>query len=335
MTDVTAIVVTHNSESHIGECLHALRGCAQVLVVDNASNDATLTAASEAGFAEILANTSNRGFAAAVNQGARAASGNYLLLLNPDAVLSTGLESLIAACRRTGIAAGCLTNLDGTPQAGFTARSLPGPAALSFECLGLNRLWPRNPINRRYRCIDMDLEKAGPVQQPAGAFLMIRRDVFEQLSGFDERFWPVWYEDVDFCRRARDAEYIIEYTPDARARHSGGHSVQKIRAELQGLYWYGSLLKYVEKHYRPTTFRAVCCAVALGSILRSMEMRFRRHDNCPRDYKRVIRLAVASFLAGRFVCPAVETGLGGRLSSCEQPMGQVVDEKNNAHLHVL
>ncbi len=335
MRDVSAIVVTHNSESHISDCLDALHDCGQVIVVDNASGDDTVAIASQRPQVEVFSNLSNRGFAAAVNQGARAANGRYLLILNPDAVLTTECGSLTAACERSGIAAGCLTNADGQPQAGFTVRSLPTPAALIFECLGLNRMWPRNPVNVRYRCLDLNLSQSAWIEQPAGAFVMVRRDVFAKLDGFDERFWPVWYEDVDFCRRARDAGYRIEYAPDAQARHWGAHSIQKIPSKSQGRYWYGSLLKYVEKHYRPITFRAVCCSVVLGSLLRSVEMRLRRHDNRPRNYIQVLQLAAASFLAGRFVCPAVNDGEDDRTSSCEQPMRQVVDEKNNAHLHVL
>jgi N-acetylglucosaminyl-diphospho-decaprenol L-rhamnosyltransferase len=333
MQDVAAIVVTYNSESHIGDCLDALRHCGEIVVVDNASVDETVAIVSRRGRAQLIANSTNLGFAAAVNQGARAAASRYLLILNPDAVLASGCDSLIEACERSGIAAGCLVGGDGKPQSGFAIRSLPGPAALIFECLALNRLWPRNPVNRRYRCLDLDLSKACQVEQPAGAFLMVRRDVFTELGGFDERFWPVWYEDVDFCRRARDAGYVIEYSPDAQARHSGAHSVQKLETRFQHLYWYGSLLRYVEKHYRPSTFRTVCCAVVLGSLLRSMEMRFRRRDSRPRDYIQVLRLAVASFLAGRLVRPPADHEKDGRASSRRQPMRQVVDQKKNAHSH--
>ncbi len=111
---------------------------------------------------------------------------------------------------------------------GFTIRRFPTPLTLWFELCGFNRLWPSNPVNRRYRYLDRDLEQAGPVEQPAGAFLMFRRDVWERLGGFDEGFYPVWFEDVDFCRRAADAGYRIEYVPQVEAEHLGGHSVGQI-----------------------------------------------------------------------------------------------------------
>lgn len=329
MRDISAIVVTHNSESELGACLDALRDCGQKIVVDNASADGTLGVAAERTGVEVIANVSNRGFAAAVNQGAASATGRYLLLVNPDAVLATGCGPLREACERSGLAAGCLINQDGRPQAGFTVRRLPSPAALILECLGINRVWPGNPINARYRYLDLDLTQPGMVEQPAGALLMVRRDVFKHMGGMDERFWPVWYEDVDFCRRAREAGYLIEYTPAVRALHSGAHSVRRMRSDLQRLYWYGSLLRYVDKHYRPFTLRAMCCAIALGALLRwPAAVMYGRHDSGPGEISSVLRLAAASFLAGRLVCPAAAGGTAGqaRIGSNTGQIRQVVDE---------
>jgi N-acetylglucosaminyl-diphospho-decaprenol L-rhamnosyltransferase len=307
MLDVSAIVVTHNSESEIEACLDALRGCGQVGVVDNASVDGTVALAAKRHRVEVMANPNNRGFAAAVNQGARSALGRYLLILNPDAVVSTSCEGLMKACEQSGIASGCLTTAAGTPQKGFVIRRLPTPTMLVFECLGLNAVWPGNPVNVRYRCLDLDLTRPGPVEQPAGAFMMIRRDVFEKLGGFDERFWPVWYEDVDFCRRAIDAGYGIQYRPEARARHLGAHSVKNIQPKYQRLYWYGSLLRYAGKHYRPLAFRTVCCSVLFGSLLRLLAGMLRR-GGPQGEYNKVLRLAAASLLAGHLVYPAAVDG---------------------------
>lgn len=266
--EVAAIVVTHNSEAVIGRCLDALRERTRTIVVDNASSDGTVAEAGKRRWVDVIANRENRGFAGAVNQGALAVSERYLLLLNPDAVLEDDLGPLVEACREHGLAAGCLTGSDGLPQAGFTVRALPRPADLIFECLGINRLWPGNPIGRRYRCVGLDLAIPQPVEQPAGAFLMIRRDVFESLNGFDERFWPVWFEDVDFCRRAATAGFRAAYVPSVRAVHEGGHSVRKIPWSSQRVHWYGSLLKYAGKHYSSSSFRLVCLAVIGGSLVR-------------------------------------------------------------------
>ena len=65
----------------------------------------------------------------------------------------------------------------------------------------LNRFWPGNPVNRRYRCLDWDSSSRSMVEQPAEHFFMVRRAVWQELGGFDEGFFPLWFEDVDFCRQ--------------------------------------------------------------------------------------------------------------------------------------
>src|SRR5438309_2080287 len=98
MPDIGIAIVTCNSAEHIGACLDAaLRSGAAVVVVDNASTDATRAAVAGRG-ARLIANVHNLGFAAAVNQGIRALDTAYILLLNPDATLETGLEALRACC---------------------------------------------------------------------------------------------------------------------------------------------------------------------------------------------------------------------------------------------
>src|ERR1700683_232959 len=165
------------------------------IVVDNASSDRTVERVQKAAQVQLIANSENRGFAAAVNQGISACDADYLLLLNPDAHLLTGIDSLIEASEKYGLAAGKLVDAGGRPQAGFTIRRFPTPVALIFELFGVNRFWPSNPVNRRYRYQDRDLDQPGPVEQPAGAFLMTRREVCNNLYGFDESFHAVLFCD--------------------------------------------------------------------------------------------------------------------------------------------
>ena len=97
---------------------------------------------------------------------------------------------------------------------------------------------------------------------------MIRRDVWEKLGGLDEGFHPVWFEDVDLCRRALDAGFEIDYLPHVKAAHRGGHSVSHLPAGCRMHYWYGSLLRYAAKHLRPSSYRAVWLAALTGAIPR-------------------------------------------------------------------
>ena len=277
-----------------------MRTGAPVVVVDNASHDGTIAEIARRGV-RLIANSTNRGFAAAVNQGVAVLNCTHVLLLNPDAVLETGLDSLCEACDLPGAAAagGRLLDAKGESQIGFMVRSLPTPAVMILEALLLNRLWPKNPLNRRYRGGDLDYSKRLEVEQPAGAFLMVRRAVWQELGGFDEGFFPLWFEDVDFCRRVADRGYRVYYVPGAVAKHTGGHSIANLRVEMRRLYWYGSLLRYSAKHFHPMAFRVVSMAVVAGSFLRMVaESASQRSLKPVAVYWKVVRLASRCFLFG-------------------------------------
>lgn len=294
---VGAVIVTYNSRDCIGRAVDScLREEMDVVVVDNASGDGTADIIAGRSNVKTVRNQENRGFAAAVNEGFRQLDTDYVLLLNPDAELTTSCSALEKELAQAGAAGGMLIGTDGKPQTGFAVRRFPTAVVLAFEALGINRLWRGNPANRHYRCLDLDLSKPADVDQPAGAFLMIRREAWEKVGGFDERFFPVWFEDVDFCLRLKAAGYRIRYTPNAVVRHQGGHSVNAISYNASRLYWYGSLLRYVSKHFRTGQRRAVCSAVAAGSVLR-MFAAVMLHQKVEHVgvYGRVIRLALTFF----------------------------------------
>ena len=298
---VAAIIVTFNSEAVILPCLDSLAKMAPdvtPIVVDNASDDQTVALVREQAHICVIANRENRGFAAAVNQGISACEADFLLLLNPDAHLLTAVDTLVEASKQYGLAGGKLVGGSGNC---LTIRRLPTPAALILELFGINRLWPSNPVNRRYRYQDRDLDQVGPVEQPAGAFLMTRRDVWKTLQGFDESFYPVWFEDVDYCRRALDSGYRIEYVPSVQAAHSGGHSVNKIPPGCRALYWCVSLTRYAAKHFHSAGYRAVCLAVVLSSFPRMVARMIQdRSLQSVATYRKIVRFAgLCLFSSGR------------------------------------
>ncbi len=277
---VAVVVVSYNSAGELGPCLAALRQyawkdgagpAAEIVVVDNGSADRSCeTVEAQAPFARLIRNGSNRGFAAAVNQAVRATSSPLVLLLNPDAILETGLDELarVFETPQVGAAGGRLLDPSGQWQRGFNVRAFPTPGALALEVLLANRLWPGNPVNRRYRLLGFDPQREQDVDQPAGAFLMFRREVWEKLGGLDETFHPVWFEDVDFCLRIRQAGLRIRYVPGAVARHSGGHSVRPTPVQFRQLAWYGSFLQFCHKHYSAGTYRGLQAATAAGLCMR-------------------------------------------------------------------
>ncbi len=294
---VAVIIVTFNSQAEIASCLESVRSlAAEVVVIDNASSDATVAIAVDLGF-KVIANRSNRGFAAAVNQGVRATEAPYLLLLNPDAALQTNVDALVRQCSIPGVGAagGRLVTADGKNQKGFNVRRFPSPLALFFETVLLNRVWPGNPVNWRYRCLDLDLAKPSEVDQPAGAFLMFTREICYKLGGFDEGFYPIWFEDVDFCKRVHDAGLRLFYCPDAIARHTGAHSIVQVPLGNRTEYWYGSLLRYSIQHFSTAGRMLACLGVITGSILRLfLGGSSHRTRAMLQSYRRVVRAAFQS-----------------------------------------
>ena len=300
MTRTGVVVVTYNSAEVIERCLDSC-GDLPVVVVDNASADDTCARVRRRPAVILIANAENRGFANAVNQGVAALDTELVLLLNPD----TELTSDIGAGggmqrRRDGIGIRQTVERGRRDQRGFTLRRFPTPRTLIFEVLGINRLVAGNPVNRRYRCLDVDLDRAAEAEQPPGAFLMFRREVWQRLGGFDTQFHPLWFEDVDFCKRASDLGLKIHYVPQVTARHQGGHSIAGLEWSCREVYWYVSLLKYASKHFRPLQFRRVTAAVMLGSLFRTAVGIVRRRSFRPiRVYAKIGRLAGRSLISGR------------------------------------
>jgi len=304
MSRTGVVIVTYNSADVIERCLDSCAHLAPVIVVDNASKDNTAELVGRRSSVKLIANASNRGFAAAVNQGVDALDTDNILLLNPDVELETSLDPLAAACDRpsVGVASGKLVDSLGRVQAGFTVRRFPTPTTLAFEALGINRVFPCNTVNRRYRCLDLDLSKSAEVEQPPGAFLMFRREVWQRLGGFDTQFRPVWFEDVDFLKRAWLAGIKIQYVPEVIARHGGGHSIASMGWGCREVCWYVSLLRYASKHFRPYAFRGVSAAVVLGSMLRAVIEAIHRRSFRPLQvYAKVAQLAWRSLISGHAV----------------------------------
>jgi GT2 family glycosyltransferase len=299
---ITAVIVTYQSVEEIGECLDAVqRFGLHAIVVDNHSTDGTVEAVRSRNV-QLIANPDNRGFAAAVNQGFVAANTPLVLLLNPDTVLQSDPALLAAELVReeVGAASGPLLDPAGKLQKGFSVRRFPTALTLAFEVLGLNRLLPSNPLNRRWRCMDLDLSKPCDIEQPAGAYMMVRRSVWRDLGGFDEAFYPLWFEDVDFCFRLRAKKYYVRFVPSAVAKHTGAHSIRKIPVEFRLFYWYGSLLRYAAKHCRPFGRQLLCLAVVFGALARLVP-EFINHPGTKllKMYGRIVRLTGKYLIGSR------------------------------------
>ena len=277
MPRCSAIIVTYNSAAHIEACLRALasQNC-EILVVDNASHDDTVArvkALAKEISLQLIAISRNLGFAGGVNQGARAANGEVLLILNPDAIAEPGaVDALLECLSRSGAAAagGALLESDGQPARGFAFRRLPTVATLLFEVLLVNHVWKTNPVNQRYRCLDTNHSQEQAVDQPAGACLAVTRDAWEATGGMDTQFFPIWFEDVDFCERLRESGAKIIYCPAAQFQHSGAHSVGQLEFVQKQVFWYANMLRYARKHFATWNVFVLRIGIVVGMGLRTL-----------------------------------------------------------------
>jgi len=274
------VVVTRNTRGLTLRCAAAVltpRSGPQLhlIVVDNGSSDGTAESIRERWpEATVLRNEANIGFARACNQGARAGDGDYILFLNSDAFPRRGalerLVSFLGAHPEHSAAAGLLVDV-GTerPQVGFAVRGFPTLATQVALLVGLERVWPENPVSRRQTVPDFDYGRTQDVAaQPAGACLACRRASFEAVGGFDEAFY-YWFEDVDLVIRLQERGPIA-FVHDAVFDHVGGgtfsgwHRPQVVRAR------YSSLLYFFAKHHSPGAqlgLRVVVGALAAARLV--------------------------------------------------------------------
>jgi GT2 family glycosyltransferase len=222
-----------------------VRGHTQLFVVDNASTDASAHIADSAG-AHVLRNPANSGFAAAANQGAALGHAELILFLNPDATLEADdLGLLVRALDdpSVGAAGPRLVHPDGSEQR--ACWPFPSPLRTWREAFGLASASPDFVV---------------------GACLLVRRDAFERLGGFDERFW-LYGEETDLCRRLRDSGLRVAHVPEARAVHVGAASAGALGPATFEHFQRGAEL-FIRKHHGRAGLALHRVGLLVGSVLR-------------------------------------------------------------------
>lgn len=271
---LSILIVSWNARDMLARCLQSLTPCPhELIVVDNASEDGSADmVARDFPAVRLVRAGRNAGFAGGVNVARRHASGERLLLLNPDIEATLpAIDELIAALNRDGrIAAvgGRLVNADGTPQRGFNVRRFPTLATFAVDLLLIDHLWPDNPVSRRYHARDLPDDLALDVDQPAAACLILRTSVFDQVGGMDEGFHPAWFEDVDLCRRIKDIGYRVRYEPRATFIHRGGVAMRRLGLGGFTRVWYRNMTRYARKHHGLVGWLAVKALIAIGMTFR-------------------------------------------------------------------
>lgn len=273
---LSLVIINWNARSHLDRCLQSVLPLGHpTIVVDNASSDGSAAMAAERHpSAVVVASPVNLGFAGGVNAGVAKTQTTWVLVLNSDMTLAAGgLSAMLEAVDHddgVGAAGACLVDEHGVPQAGFAVRRFPTLATLAVDLLLVDKVWPGNPVTSRYLARDIDLAVSQEVEQPAAACLLVRRAAFEQVGGFDARFHPAWFEDVDFCCRLRAAGWRIRYVAEARFRHEGGVALRSLGSKAFNEAWYGNMRRYVDRHLTPAARGVFRILMAVGMPLRAL-----------------------------------------------------------------
>lgn len=238
----------------------------EVVLADNGSTDGAPAAAADGGRVRLLPTGGNLGYGLAANLGAAGASGRWLVVANPDVTWSPGsLDTLLAAARRWP-RAGCLGPAIRTPDGALY------PSARAFPSLGrgvghalLGWCWPGNPWTRSYRA-----ETGAPVEGTAGwlsgSCLLLRREAFEQVGGFDPSYF-MYCEDMDLCRRLAEAGWQSIYVPAAVVTHTGGHATRRRPRAMLAAH-HRSLYRYLSRQYTGARLAPLRAVLAVGLLLR-------------------------------------------------------------------
>lgn len=255
-SDISIVIVNWNSGPLLGRCLGSVPlarlpdgwQLAGVVVVDNGSTDGSLDGIDPPPASYVvIRNAENRGFAAACNQGAAAIASDLVLFLNPDTQLEE--SSLCAPIQHMHAPAHARTGIVGIGlfgEAGTVTRCcarFPRAWHFLFQALGVDRVFPSSSHLMR----EWTHDETRRVDQVIGAFFLVRRRLFDELRGFDERFF-VYFEEVDFSLRASRIGWSTVFVAGAKAFHLGGGSSQQIKGRRL-FYSLRSRLQYGAKHF--------------------------------------------------------------------------------------
>ena len=262
MIKLSLLIPTLNSRAYLKDCLESIYQFPpampyEIIIVDNASTDGTLEMLAEA-YPEIqvIKNERNEGFTKPANQLLHAATGDYLVLLNPDTLLTedvfTPQIEWLEAHPEVGIAIPKVLNGDGSFQA-QCKRGDATPAAVFGYFLKLGKLFPDNRPLNSYLMSWLDEDNIAEVDAVSGSCMIIRRKTWEEVGDFDETFFA-YQEDSDYCYRTRQKGWKVMYLPISSIIHFGGQGGSKARPFNSIWQWHRSYFVLYRKHFAKKRF---------------------------------------------------------------------------------
>lgn len=278
--DVSVAIVHYQTPDLLERCLTALRQSREadrleVFVVDNASPgfDPERFRRAFPGV-EIIENATNAGFAVASNQALRLATGRYLLLLNPDAHVEPDTIAVMRDYMDAHPDVGCATCRVELPDGSLDLacrRLFPTPERSFYRMTMLSKAFPRSRRFGQYNLTYLDEWDETEIDQPCGAFMMVRSEVRESVGLLDERYF-MYGEDTDWAFRMKEAGWRIMYVPTTTVHHDKRAASKNYRSRTIQ-HFYDAMLLFYDTHYRSVYPRWVTAAVHAGvGIRRRIEL---------------------------------------------------------------
>ena len=253
---VSVIIVSYNVKRYVTHCIETVLcsdyiGEKEIIVVDNNSFDETSQYLRET-FPEIklIENHKNVGFGKAVNHAAETATGEYLLILNPDTILQENTISTFVNYLKThsevGLIGPKIINPDGTLQL-TCKRSFPTLSVALPKLLGFSKIFPQTKWAGKYNLTYLDPNKIHSVDAVSGSCIFIRKTLFHEIDGFDEQFF-LFGEDLDLCYRMKQKGHEIHYVPSTQILHYKGESVKFAPYDSRSAF-YNAMILFYKKHF--------------------------------------------------------------------------------------
>jgi N-acetylglucosaminyl-diphospho-decaprenol L-rhamnosyltransferase len=269
---IDVVIVSYNSAGHLRACVEPLAGLqgVTVIVVDNASSDGSVEAVADLPV-QTVPLAENNGFAHGCNTGWRQGTAPAVLFLNPDATIDPDslqrLADALAASPSVGAVAPKIVESDGSLD--FSQRRFPRLRTTYAQALFLHRVFPQATWSDELVRDPGAYERPGSPDWASGACLLVRRTVLEQLDGLDDGFF-LYCEDLDLCRRIREAGLDVHFEPEAVVVHEGGASAP--RAALLPVLA-ASRVRYAKKHQPGRMAFLEQVGVALGALTHAVVTR--------------------------------------------------------------
>ena len=278
---ISIVIVNWNASHYLNECINSIikyddSFVKQIIVVDNGSTDNSIKEIKNGTRCILIQAGENLGFGKACNLGAKHAIGKYILFLNPDAALYKKTLSILinfmeqSNNAKIGICGAQL--FDESGNLGTSAARFPTLNVLAGKILGFNKFFPR--FFPAHLMTAIELGESKNVDQVIGAFFLIRRNVFEQCQGFDERFF-MYFEEVDLSLRAKNLGHLSYFLSEAKAFHKGGGSSENVKA-ARLFFSLRSRILYAKKHYSAVNYVFLIALTAVEFMLRLAQSVVRR-----------------------------------------------------------